>query len=163
MAKDKHQSATPATDLLRAKKIPFEEFSYDYIEHGGTAEVARVFHLDEHAVVKTLIMEDEKASPLVILMHGDREVSTKNLARQAARKHIAPCKPEQAQRNSGYMVGGTTPFATRKKMPVFVERTILEIPEIYINGGRRGYIIKIASSILVDVLGARPVDVAIEP
>ena len=108
MAKDKHQSATPATDWLKQHKVAFEPLSYEYIEHGGTAVVAQAFGLDHHTVVKTLIMEDEHAKPLVILMHGDCEVSTKNLARQVGVKHIAPCKPEQAQRNSGYQVGGTS-------------------------------------------------------
>ena len=162
MAKDKHQSATPATDWLKAHKITFESLSYEYVEHGGTAKVAEVFGLDHHMVVKTLIMEDEHAKPLVILMHGDCEVSTKNLARQVGAKHIAPCKPEQAQRNSGYQVGGTSPFGTRKRMPVYVQKTILELPEIFINGGRRGYIVGIPSSVLTEKLGAVPVDVALE-
>lgn len=161
MSKDKHQSATPATDWLRERHIPFEEYTYEYAEHGGTSLAAKSLGVDEHTVVKTLIMEDEHARPLVILMHGDNEVSTKNLARQAGVKKVAPCKPEQAQRNSGYMVGGTSPFATRKKMPVYVQKTILDIPEIFINGGRRGFNIKIKSSVLVDALGAKPVDVAI--
>lgn len=161
MAKEKHQSATPASDWLKAHKVTFETFSYDYIEHGGTAVVADVLGVDHHSVVKTLIMEDEHAKPLVILMHGDCEVSTKNLARQVGVKHIAPCKPEQAQRNSGYQVGGTSPFGTRKKMPVFVQQSILDLDAIYINGGRRGFIVKIAPSVLTDHLGAKPVNCAI--
>ena len=160
MAKDKHQSATPATDWLKAHKISFESLSYEYVDHGGTAKVAEVFGLDHHAVVKTLIMEDEHAKPLVILMHGDCEVSTKNLARQIGVKHIAPCKPEQAQRNSGYQVGGTSPFGTRKRMPIYLQKTILDLPSIYINGGRRGFIVKISPSVLLDPLGAKPVDCA---
>ena len=161
MRKDKHQSATPATDLLRAKNVAFEEFTYEYVEHGGTAVAAKALGVDEHAVVKTLVMQDEAARPLIVLMHGDREVSTRNLARQAGRKHVVPCVPAQAQRNSGYMVGGTTPFATRKAMPVFVEESVLGLPLIYINGGRRGYILGIDPKVLVDVLGARPVNCAI--
>ena len=143
----KHESATPATEWLKAHGVTFREFSYDYVEHG---------------TIKTLIMENESAKPLVILMHGDCEVSTKNLARQIGCKSVTPCKPEQAQRNSGYMVGGTSPFGTRKKMPVYVQKTILELPEIFINGGRRGYIVGIPSSILTEKLGAVPVDVALE-
>ncbi len=161
MAKEKHQSATPATEWLKKNKVTFGELSYEYVEHGGTTKVAEVFGLDHHAIIKTLVMEDEHANPLVILMHGDCEVSTKNLARQVGVKHIAPCKPEQAQRNSGYQVGGTSPFGVRKRMPIYVERTILDLPEIYINGGRRGYILKIASSVLSGPLGAKPVNCAI--
>ena len=161
MAKDKHQSMTPATQWLKQHKVAFTELSYEYVDHGGTAKVAQEFSLEHHQVIKTLIMEDEHAHPLVILMHGDCEVSTKNLARQVGRKHIAPCKPEQAQRNSGYQVGGTSPFGTRKQMPVFVQKTILDLPQIYINGGRRGYIVKIAPSVLTEQLGATPVDVAL--
>ena len=138
-SKVKHQSLTPATQWLRQHDIPFEEKSYEYVEHGGTALAASSCGIDHHHVIKTLIMEDEHARPLVILMHGDCEVSTKNLARQIGAKHVAPCKPEQAQRNSGYMVGGTSPFGTRKKMPVYVQKTILELDHIFINGGRRGY------------------------
>ncbi|MBQ5766006.1 MAG: aminoacyl-tRNA deacylase [Burkholderiaceae bacterium] len=162
MAKAKHQSATPATEWLKKNKVAFEELSYEYVEHGGTAKVAEVFNLDHHTVVKTLIMEDEHAKPLVILMHGDCEVSTKNLARQAGVKHIVPCKPEQAQRNSGYQVGGTSPFGTRKNMPVFAEETIFDLPTIYINGGRRGFILVMPGAVLRDVLKAKPVSVAIK-
>lgn len=160
MSKTKHESATPATEWLKKHKVPFEELSYEYVEHGGTAELTRQLGVAHHHVVKTLIMEDEHAKPLVILMHGDCEVSTKNLARQTGRKSVAPCKPEQAQRNSGYQVGGTSPFGTRKAMPVYVEETILPMDAIYINGGRRGFIVKIAGSVLKDVLGATPVHVA---
>ena len=161
MAKEKHQSLTPATQWLKAHKIPFEEKSYEYVEHGGTALAASSCGLDHHQVIKTLIMEDEHAKPLVILMHGDCEVSTKNLARQIGCKSVAPCKPEQAQRNSGYMVGGTSPFGTRKKMPVYVQKSILELNEIYINGGRRGFIVAISPTVLTEKLGAVPVDVAL--
>lgn len=139
MSKSQHQSLTPATQWLKEHKIPFEEKSYEYVEHGGTALAASACGLDHHHVIKTLVMEDENKKPLIILMHGDCEVSTKNLARQIGVKHVAPCKPEQAQRNSGYFVGGTSPFGTKKKMPVYVEDTILELDHIFINGGRRGY------------------------
>ena len=162
MSKSKHESASPATEWLKKHNVDFVEMSYNYVEHGGTAEASRQLGVDHHQVVKTLIMEDEHAKPLVILMHGDCEVSTKKLARQTGRKSIAPCKPEQAQRNSGYMVGGTSPFGTRKVMPVYVESTIVDMPEIYINGGRRGFLVKIAGRVLVDALKAVPVHVAIE-
>lgn len=121
----KHESATPATEWLKAHGVTFREFSYDYVEHGGTHKASESLGLDEHATIKTLIMENESAKPLVILMHGDCEVSTKNLARQIGCKSVTPCKPEQAQRNSGYMVGGTSPFGTRKKMPVYVQKRFL--------------------------------------
>ncbi len=157
----KHESATPATDWLRAHSVTFRELSYDYQEHGGTARASSELGLPEHSTVKTLIMENEAAKPLVILMHGDCEVSTKNLARQIGCKSVTPCKPEQAQRNSGYMVGGTSPFGTRKKMPVYVQASILELPEIYINGGRRGFLVAISPEVLMRELGAVPVDVAL--
>jgi Cys-tRNA(Pro) deacylase len=162
MSKAKHVSETPATQLLRQHKIAFTEHTYDYVDHGGAAESARQLQVDPHAVVKTLIMEDEKGAPLIILMHGDREVSTKNLARQAGVKKIAPCAIEVAQRHSGYQVGGTSPFGTRKKMPVWLEETILRHDKIYINGGRRGYLLGIAPEVLTQLLGAKPVTVALE-
>lgn len=162
MSKAKHVSETPATQLLRQHKIAFTEHTYDYVDHGGAAESARQLQVDPHAVVKTLIMEDEKGAPLIILMHGDREVSTKNLARQAGVKKIAPCAIEVAQRHSGYQVGGTSPFGTRKKMPVWLEETILGYDKIYINGGRRGYLLGIAPEVLTQLLGAKPVTVALE-
>ena len=137
-----------------------EERSYEYEEHGGTALAASACGIDHHHVIKTLIMEDENAKPLVILMHGDCEVSTKNLARQIGAKHVSPCKPEQAQRNSGYFVGGTSPFGTKKHMPVYVESSILELDKIFINGGRRGYQVGIDPKVLTDVLGAKPVNCA---
>ena len=127
--------------FLKANGIAYTEHEYEYIERGGTEVSASALGVDEHHVVKTLVMQDEAARPLVVLMHGDRKVSTKNLARQAGRKRIEPCKPEAAQRHSGYQVGGTSPFGTRKRMPVYVERTILELPKIYINGGRRGFLV----------------------
>lgn len=161
MAKDKHVSETPATQLLKKLGVPYTEHSYDYVEHGGAKESARQLGVDPHQVAKTLIMEDERARPLVIVMHGDREVSTKNLARQTGAKKIEPCKPDVAQRHSGYMVGGTSPFATRKKMPVWVEAGLMSFPTIYLNGGRRGYLIGIAPQALVNVLQASTVEVAI--
>lgn len=162
MAKGKHVSETPATQLLKRLGVAFTEHTYEYVDHGGARESARQLGVDLHRVAKTLIMEDERATPLIIVMHGDREVSTKNLARQISAKKVEPCKPEVAQRHSGYMVGGTSPFGTRKKMPVWVEKTLLDFDEIYVNGGRRGYLIGIAPNALIDVLGAKPVEVAIE-
>src|SRR5262245_17163801 len=129
--------------FLKANKIAYTEHEYEYVEHGGTEVSAQSLGVDEHHVVKTLVMQDEAAKPLIVLMHGDKTVSTKNLARQADRKRIEPCKPDVAQRHSGYQVGGTSPFGTRKKMPVYVERTILELPKIFINGGRRGFLVGI--------------------
>ncbi len=157
----KHVSETPATALLRKHRIAFTEHPYDYVDHGGTAESARQLGLDEHAVVKTLVMQDETGKPLVVLMHGDRTVSTKNLARQAGRKSIAPCEPAVASRHSGYLVGGTSPFGTKKAMPVYVERGVLALPRIWINGGRRGYLVGLEPAVLVDLLGATPVDCAL--
>jgi Cys-tRNA(Pro) deacylase len=153
--------STPAVRLLREKGVAFTEHPYRYEEKGGTAVSARELGVDEHAVVKTLVFEDDAAAPLVVLMHGDREVSTKALARQLGRKSIQICRPEAANRHSGYQVGGTSPFGTRKAMPVFVERTILALPKIYVNGGSRGFLVGIAPGELVRVLGASPVDVAI--
>ncbi|MGN6580770.1 MAG: aminoacyl-tRNA deacylase [Bordetella sp.] len=162
MSKAKHVSETPATQFLRQHEVEFGEHPYDYVDHGGTGESARQLGVDEHIVVKTLIMEDEDAKPLVVLMHGDREVSTKNLARQIGAKRVAPCKPEVAQRHSGYMVGGTSPFGTRKRMPIWVQASVLALPRIYINGGRRGYLVSIEPAVLVDLLGAKPVEAALE-
>src|SRR5512134_2029942 len=143
MPKAKHVSETPATQFLRGRGVRFSEHVYEYVEHGGTAESARALGVDEHHVVKTLVMEDESGLPLIVLMHGDCTVSTKNLARQAGRKRIEPCKPDVAQRHTGYQVGGTSPFGTRKRMPVYFERSILNLPRVYINGGRRGYLVGI--------------------
>jgi Cys-tRNA(Pro) deacylase len=158
--KTPHVSATPATDWLRAHGIAFTEHVYDYVEHGGTSESSKQLGVDEHAVVKTLVMQDEKAEPLLVLMHGDRTVSLKELARQIPCKKVEPCKPEVAQRHSGYQVGGTSPFGLRKTMPVFVQQSILPLERICINGGRRGYLVGIAPSVLLDPLGAKPVDCA---
>jgi Cys-tRNA(Pro) deacylase len=158
----KHVSQTPATAALRAARVVYTEHPYDYVDHGGTAESARQLGLDEHAVIKTLVMQDEAARPLIVLMHGDRKVSTKNLARQAQRKSISPCEPEVAQRHTGFQVGGTSPFGTRKRLPVFVERSVLELPRIWINGGRRGYLVGIEPRVLTELLQAEPVDCALE-
>ncbi len=158
--KDKHVSETPATQMLRGAGVSFTEHPYDYVEHGGTAESARQLGLDEHAVVKTLVMQDEKAQPLIVLMHGDRQVSTKNLAREIGAKSVEPCKPEVAQRHSGYLVGGTSPFGLKKAMPVVVEASVLGLPRICINGGRRGFLVGIDPAVLLSPLGARPVDCA---
>ena len=157
-----HVSETPATQFLRRAGIAFTEHPYDYVERGGTAESARQLGVDEHAVVKTLVMQDQDAKPLIVLMHGDRQVSTKNLARQIGAKKVEPCAPEVAQRHSGYQVGGTSPFGFRKVVPVYVEAAILALPCIYINGGRRGFLVGIAPAVLVDSLGARAVE-AVDP
>ena len=156
-----HISETPATAWLRERRLPFTEHVYDYVEHGGTTESARRLGVDEHAVIKTLVMQDERARPLIVLMHGDRQVSTKNLARQIGVKSIQACTPEVAQRHSGYQLGGTSPFGTRKAMPIYVERSVLALPRISINGGRRGYLVGIEPRVLIDQLAARPVDCAI--
>ena len=158
--KQAHVSETLATQFLRQHKIAFSEHVYDYVEHGGTAESARQLGVPEHEVVKTLVMQDEKAQPLIVLMHGDRQVSLKELARQIPCKKVEPCKPEVAQRHSGYMVGGTSPFGTRKAMPVYVEASILELARICINGGRRGYLVGIDPQVLPQLLAARPVHCA---
>ena len=160
--KDRHVSETPATQWLKRHGVVFSEHPYDYVEHGGTAESARQLGVEEHAVVKTLVMQDARAEPLIVLMHGDREVSTKNLARAIAVKGVEPCKPEVAQRHSGYLIGGTSPFGFKREgVPVYVQRSVLTLPRIWINGGRRGFLVAIEPRILVDVLGARPVDCAL--
>ncbi|WP_316153155.1 aminoacyl-tRNA deacylase [Cupriavidus sp. BIC8F] len=161
MSKTRHVSETPATQYLRKHGVAFGEHPYDYVEHGGTGESARQLGVPEHDVIKTLIMEDERAQPMVVLMHGDCSVSTKNLARQASRKSVQPCKPEVAQRHSGYMVGGTSPFGTRKRMPVYVESTVLELARIYINGGRRGYLVSVDPKLLPTLVDAQPVQCAL--
>ena len=161
MGRKEHVSETPATALLRQRGVQFSEHVYDYVEHGGTAESARQLGVNEHSVVKTLVMQDQDGKPLIVLMHGDREVSLKNLARQIGAKRVEACKPGVAERHSGYQVGGTSPFGTRKALPIFVERSVLSLPVIYINGGRRGYLVGIAPEALVDLLQARPVDCAV--
>jgi Cys-tRNA(Pro) deacylase len=160
MSKAKHVSETPATQFLRRNKVEFGEHPYEYVEHGGTEESARQLGVDEHRVIKTLVMEDERAKPLIVLMHGDRTVSTKNLARQTGAKRIEPCRPEVANRHSGFLVGGTSPFGTKKPMPVYVEASILDLDMIYLNGGRRGYLVSIRPSVLTELLQAKPVQCA---
>jgi Cys-tRNA(Pro) deacylase len=161
MARKDHVSETPATALLRANQVEFTEHPYEYLEHGGAQHSAAVLGWDPFHVVKTLVMEDEKARPLLVLMHGNRTVSTKNLARQIGAKSVQPCKPEVANRHSGYLVGGTSPFGTRKAMPVYIEETILGLPNILINGGRRGYLVGIDPQVCVRLLGATPVNCAL--
>ncbi len=161
MAKKDHVTETPATALLRAHRVAFTEHPYDYLEHGGAQHSAEVLGLDPFAVVKTLIMQDQDAKPLVVLMHGNRKVSTKNLARQIGAKSVEPCTPEVANRHSGYLVGGTSPFATRRRMPVYVEASILALPKIAINGGRRGYLVGLDPQVCVQLLEARPVHCAL--
>jgi len=154
-------SETPATRFLREHGVEFSEHFFEYAEHGGTERGAEQLGVPEHAVVKTLVMEDERARPLIVLMHGDRMVSTKNLARQAERKRVSPCRPEIAQRHSGYQIGGTSPFGLRKPIPLYMERSILELPAIYINGGRRGFLLKIDPRVLERLLAPMLVDVAL--
>ncbi len=156
-------SETPATQFLRRSGVDFSEHVYDYVEHGGTAESARQLEVGEHAVVKTLVMQDESARPLIVLMHGDQKVSTKSLARAIGVKSVEPCDPEVAERHSGYQVGGTSPFATRKAMPIYVEQTVLGLDRIYINGGRRGYLVGLAPTVLTELIEARPVHCANPP
>lgn len=161
MSKKAHVSETPATQLLRAHKVAFTEHPYEYLEHGGAQRGAEMLGLDPFTVIKTLVMQDQDAKPLIVLMHGNRTVSTKNLARQIGAKSVEPCKPDVAQRHSGYMVGGTSPFGTRREMPVYIELTILELPGIVINGGRRGYLIGIDPQVCVALLGAQAVQCAL--
>lgn len=148
--------------FLKSRGVAYTGHEYPYVEHGGTEVSAQALGVPEHQVVKTLVMQDEDAKPLVVLMHGDRKVSTKNLARQAGRKRIEPCRPDVAQRHSGYQVGGTSPFGTRKTMPIYMERSILELPQLYVNGGRRGFLVKIVPAELVRVLGPQLVDAALD-
>ncbi|HEX5216067.1 MAG TPA: Cys-tRNA(Pro) deacylase [Vicinamibacterales bacterium] len=156
-------SATPAIHFLRKHGVAFTEHPYRYEERGGTRVSARELGVDEHAVIKTLVMEDDARQPLLVLMHGDREVSTKNLARQIGRKTVEPCAPDVAQRHTGYQVGGTSPFGTRKTLPVVIERSILELDTVYINGGRRGLLVALSPGELARVLNPVSVDVALEP
>lgn len=161
MKKKAHVSETPATQFLREHGVSFTEHVYEYVEHGGTSESSRQLGVPEAEVIKTLVMQDERAQPLIVLMHGDKQVSTKNLARQIGAKSVEPCKPEVAQRHSGYQVGGTSPFGLRKPMPVYVEETALVLPRICINGGRRGYLVGIEPAVLTRLLGATPVSCAL--
>ncbi len=152
MKHETHAPETPATRFLLQHRVAHSSHLYEYEEHGGTRVSARELNVDEHAVVKTLVMEDEAGKPLIVLMHGDRKVSTKNLARQIGAKRVAPCKPEAALRHTGYMVGGTSPFGTKKKLPVYIEKTILDLPLIYINGGRRGFLVGVQPHEIMRVL-----------
>ncbi|MFC5605677.1 aminoacyl-tRNA deacylase [Variovorax soli] len=161
MGKKAHVSETPATQLLRQHQVEFTEHPYEYLEHGGAQHSAQVLGFDPFTVVKTLVMQDQDAKPLIVLMHGNRTVSTKNLARQIGAKSVEPCKPEVANRHSGYLVGGTSPFGTRRQMPVYIESSILELPRIAINGGRRGYLVGIDPQVCVRLLGAKPVQCAL--
>jgi Cys-tRNA(Pro) deacylase len=152
---------TQAVRLLREKKVDFEPHLYDYLEKGGTKHSAEALGVDEHAVVKTLVMETDMRKPLIILMHGDREVSTKNLARTIAVRSVIPCKPDVAQKHTGYLVGGTSPFGTRSHIPVYAEKTIFDLTKIYINGGKRGFLVSLKPQVLKDLLTAQEVSVAI--
>jgi Cys-tRNA(Pro) deacylase len=159
----KRAPSTPATRMLKSAGVSYTEHFYEYEEHGGTRVAAAALSVPEHAVVKTLVMEDEARQPLIILMHGDLEVSTKQLARAAGHRSVAPCKPDVANRHTGYLVGGTSPFGTRKPLPIYVEATILDLPAIYINGGSRGFLLGLSPSVLVALLGPTPVHVGIPP
>ena len=161
MGKKAHVSETPATQLLRANQVAFTEHPYVYLVHGGAQHSAQVLGFDPFTVVKTLVMQDQDAKPLIVLMHGNRTVSTKNLARQIGAKSVEPCKPEVANRHSGYLVGGTSPFGTRRQMPVYIESSILELPRIAINGGRRGYLVGIDPQVCVQLLDAKAVQCAL--
>jgi Cys-tRNA(Pro) deacylase len=161
MSKEK-APVTPAVRQLRAAGVEYTDHLYEYEEKGGTAVSARELNVDEHSVVKTLVMEDDQRTPLLVLMHGDRQVSTKELARAIGAKTISSCDPETANRHTGYVVGGTSPFGTRKPMPAYIERTILELPRVYINGGKRGYLVSMSPADLVRLLEPTPVSVAID-
>ena len=162
MAKKVHVSETPATQLLRGHGVVFTEHPYTYQEHGGAQHSAEVLGMDPFTVVKTLVMQDQDTRPLLVLMHGNRTVSTKSLARQIGAKSVEPCQPEVAHRHSGYLVGGTSPFGTRRVMPVYIEASILALPRIAINGGRRGYLVGLDPRICVQLLAATPVQCALE-
>ena len=153
---------TPATAVLQKAKVAYTEHEFEYVEHGGTGHSSSSMGVPEHHVIKTLVMEDESGDPLIVLMHGDRKVSTKELARQSGTKRVAPCKPEAATRHTGYLIGGTSPFGTRKRMPIYLERTVLELPRIYINGGRRGYLLGMEPAELVRLLSPTLVEVALQ-
>ena len=155
-------SSTPAIHLLRRHNVAFTEHPYRYEERGGTRVSSRELGVPEHSVVKTLVMQDETARPLIVLMHGDREVSTKALARAIGVRTVDPCRPEIAEKHTGYLVGGTSPFGTRKTLPVYVERTILDLETVYVNGGRRGFLVALAPRAFIDVLGATPVEASLK-
>ncbi|MBN2467444.1 MAG: Cys-tRNA(Pro) deacylase [Deltaproteobacteria bacterium] len=152
---------TPAIRVLRAAKVPYTEYIYKYVEHGGTTASSRELKVDEHCMVKTLVMEDENKKPLIVLMHGDRQVSTKELARQIGAKTVSPCLPETAEKHTGYKVGGTSPFGTRKTLPVYMEATVAEAPKVFINGGRRGYLVELNPYDLIRLLKPTVVTVGI--
>jgi Cys-tRNA(Pro) deacylase len=154
--------STAAIRFLRDHNVVFTEHPYRYEERGGTRVSARELGVDEHAVIKTLVMEDDRREPLIVLMHGDREVSTKELARQAGRKNIRPCEPAVAQKHTGYQVGGTSPFGTRKTLPVYVERSVMSLPRVYINGGRRGFLLAVSPADITRTLAPTLVDVAVD-
>jgi Cys-tRNA(Pro) deacylase len=160
--KDLRAPVTPAVRLLRERGVSFTPTLYDYVEKGGTAHSAACLGVPEHAVIKTLVMERDDRSPLLVLMHGDRQVSTRNLARQLGARSVEPCTPEVANKHTGYLVGGTSPFGTRKELPVFVESTVFELSRIYINGGKRGFLVSLAPEDLRRVLDVELVHVAIE-
>jgi len=160
MAKDK-TPVTPAVRMLRAEKVAFSDHPYAYEEKGGTAVSARELGVDEHSVIKTLVMEDDRRNPLIILMHGDRQVSTKELARTLGVKQVTPCTPDTAARHTGYQVGGTSPFGTRRRMPIYLEASIADLETIYINGGKRGYLVGMAPADLIRVLAPVVVNVGI--
>ena len=163
MKHDTQAPETPATKFLRQHRVAFSSHFYEYEEHGGTRVSARELNVDEHAVVKTLVMEDQDRKPLIVLMHGDRKVSTKELARQIGAKAVEPCKPEVAQRHTGYRVGGTSPFGARKPLPVCMEKTILDLSLIYINGGRRGYLVGVHPHDMLRLLQPKLVHCALKP
>jgi Cys-tRNA(Pro) deacylase len=162
MSKPEHAPETPATKFLKSHKVAFSNHLYAYEEHGGTKVSARELNVDEHAVVKTLVFEDENAKPLIVLMHGNCKVSTKELARQIGCKKIEPCKPEVANRHTGFLVGGTSPFATKNAMPIYLEKTILDLPLIYINGGKRGYLVGVHPHDILRTLLPKTVEVALK-
>lgn len=161
MKADSQAPETPATVFLRRHGVAHSNHLYEYEEHGGTRVSSRELNVAEHAVVKTLVMQDEQAKPLIVLMHGDCKVSTKELARQIGCKKVEPCKPEVAQRHTGYLVGGTSPFGTKKTLPVYLEKSILDLPLIYINGGRRGYLVGVHPHDILRVLAPKTVEVAL--
>lgn len=162
MSKTENAPETQATKFLKSHKVAFSNHLYAYEEHGGTKVSARELNVAEHAVVKTLVFEDENAKPLIVLMHGDCKVSTKELARQIGCKKVEPCKPEVANRHTGFLVGGTSPFGTKKQMPIYLEKTILDLPLIYINGGRRGYLVGVHPHEILRVLNPKVVEAALK-
>ncbi len=152
---------TPAIRALRAAKVDFAPHLYDYVERGGTSVSAKALGVDEHAVIKTLVFETDAKKPLIVLMHGDRQVSAKELARQIKVKAVQPCDADRAQKVTGYLVGGTSPFGTKTKLPVYAEATIMNLPKIYINGGKRGFLVSLSPAVLKDVLGVQAVAVGL--